>query len=206
MENVPLPKSFRTFLEAWDGKSPYDLLSAMGLEHQRVQEKEFERSFNGLAVDAGCGAGGLVRRLADHFERVIGVDLSFNSVLIARSILLHQPKPYDQHYIRTERDAFQPRDLDHARHSHVELVVGDVTILPFDDEAADAVASANIVDIVHPHTPLWEAARVIRRGGQLLFTDPFKIAGGDVFGHIPSSIGGRQEIPGLAGPAIGGRA
>ena len=178
MENVPLPKSFRAFLEAWDGKSPYDLLSAMGLEHQRVQEKEFERSFNGLAVDAGCGAGGLVRRLADHFERVIGVDLSFSSVLIARSILLHQPKPYDQHYIRTERDAFQPRDLDHARRSHVELVVGDVTILPFDDEAADAVASANIVDIVHPHTPLWEAARVIRRGGQLLFTDPFKIAAG----------------------------
>ena len=178
MGELPLPDDFKTFLEQWDGKSPFDVLVAMDLEHRVAAGKGIGREPNGLAVDAGCGAGGLVYRLADHYARVIGVDLSFSSVLMARSILLHQPRSYEQHHVRTERDSFQCRSLNHARCSNVEIVVGDATILPFEDGIADVVASANIVDIVHPHTPLWEAARVIRMGGQLLFTDPFKIAAG----------------------------
>ncbi|MFQ5692280.1 MAG: class I SAM-dependent methyltransferase [Nitrospinota bacterium] len=175
MADVPLPAAFRSFLREWDGKTPYDLLAEMGRRHQKIPEKGFQR---GLAVDAGCGAGGLVWRLAEHYETVFGVDLSFSSVLLARSILLHRPRPFDQHFVRTERDAHVPRDLSHARRPNVEMVVADCTILPFDDASADAVASANVVDVVHPRTPLREAARVIRTGGLLLFTDPFKVAAG----------------------------
>ncbi|MFQ5914704.1 MAG: class I SAM-dependent methyltransferase [Nitrospinota bacterium] len=178
MSELPLSQSFRAFLQEWDGKAPYDVLAEMGGRLQEVPEKGFYREKNRLAVDAGCGAGGLVYRLAEHYETVFGIDLSFSSILLARSILLHRPRAFDQHFVRTERDAFVPRDLDRARLPNVELVVADCTILPFDDESADAVASANVVDVVHPHTPLREAARVIRRAGLLLFTDPFKIAAG----------------------------
>ena len=178
MAELPLPASFRAFLAEWDGKTPFDLLAEMGRAHRAAPESGVHRENDRLAVDAGCGAGGLVYRLAPHYEKVIGVDLSFSSVLLARSILLHQPQKYDRHYVRTERDAFTPRDLDHARRPNVEVIVADCTNLPFGDKSADAVASANIVDIVHPHTPLREAARVIRTGGHLLFTDPFKIAAG----------------------------
>ena len=178
MAETPLPASFRAFLDEWDGKTPYDILAEMGRRLQEVPEKGFHADNNRLALDAGCGAGGLVYRLAESYETVFGVDLSFSSVLLGRSILLHRPQPYDQHFIRTERDAFVPRELDHARRPNVELVVADCTILPFHDESANAVASANVVDIVHPHTPLREAARVIQTGGLLLFTDPFKIAAG----------------------------
>jgi SAM-dependent methyltransferase len=178
MAELPLPESFRAFLEEWDGKTPFDLLAEMGRAHRAAPESGIHRENDRLAVDAGCGAGGLVYRLAPHYETVFGVDLSFSSVLLARSILLHQPRKFDRHYVRTERDAFTPRNLDHAPHPNVEVIVADCTNLPFDDKSADAVASANIVDIVHPHTPLREAARVIRTGGHLLFTDPFKIAAG----------------------------
>ncbi len=178
MADVPLPAGFRAFLDEWDGKTPYDVLSEMGGAHRKAPEKGFQPQYNRLAVDAGCGTGGLVWRLAEHYETVFGVDLSFSSVLTARSILLSRPKPYDRHYVRTERDAFRPRDLGHARRSNVEVLVADCTILPFHDESADTVASANVVDVVHPHTPLREAARVLRTGGLFLFTDPFKIAAG----------------------------
>lgn len=178
LADAPLPASFRAFLDEWGGRSPYDALAEMGRTHQQAPETAAHRARNRLAVDAGCGAGGLVYRLAEHYETVIGVDLSFSSVLLAREILLHRPRPYDQHFVRTERDAHVPRDLTLARRPNVEALVADCTILPWEDGSVDAVASANVVDVVHPHTPLREAARVLRTGGLLLFTDPFKIAAG----------------------------
>lgn len=170
MAGLPLPESFRIFLEEWSGSGPYDVLEDMA---GRLQAPESSLEDDRIAVDAGCGAGGLVSRLAQHYDAVFGVDLSFSSILMARSILLHRPQPY-RHLVRSERDVLHPGSLDHARRPNVELLVADCAALPFGDGAAHAVVSANVIEIVHPCTPLREARRVLRKGGLLLFTDPFK--------------------------------
>lgn len=170
MDKLPLPESFRSFLEEWSGSSPYDVLADMAGRLQTTGASQGEES---IAVDAGCGVGGLVSQLARHYSVVFGVDISFSSVLMARSILLHRPQSY-RHLVRSERDIFHPGSLDHARRPNVELLVADCAALPFGNGAANTVVSANVIEIIHPRAPLQEAQRVLREGGLLLFTDPFK--------------------------------
>lgn len=50
-------------------------VGALGFPHQR-----------NLALDFGCGAGRLTRRLASHFRRAIGVDVSASMVATAREL------------------------------------------------------------------------------------------------------------------------
>lgn len=172
MNGVPLPERFRAFIEEWSDNTPYDLLTDMARRFQMVDglhPREKER----IAIDAGCGVGGLVSRLADCYDIVFGADLSFTSILVARSILLHRPKPY-LHLVRSRRNMFHSGNLDHARRSNVEMFVADCTVLPFADETVNAVVSANVIEIVHPRAPLSEAWRTLRKNGLLLLTDPFK--------------------------------
>lgn len=182
LSEAPLPPSFRKFLEEWDGRTPYDVLSDMAKRHVLGR---------GLALDSGSGPGGLVFRLSETFENVFGVDLSYASVLLGRSVLLHRPCPTTRHLVRRHRDAFVERPLSVERARNVELLVADCMNLPFADGALDLAASANIVDVVHPRTPLREAARVLREKGVLLFTDPFKVPGG------PYGQGGPDPLEGV---------
>lgn len=166
LAEAPVPESFRAFLEEWEGRSPYDLLAQMAARHTQSDGRR-------LAVDAGCGVGGLVERLAGCFDVVFGLDLSYSSVLIARSVLLGRPRPY-QPWIHVERNDFHPLPRRRSPLPNVEVVVGDGTALPLREGSVDAVSIANVIEIALSWTaPLREAARMIRPGGLLLFTDPF---------------------------------
>lgn len=179
-DEVAIPASFRAFLAEWDGAGPHDVLAGMA--------ERGDRSGRRLAVDVGCGVGGLVQRLADRYDAVLGVDTSFSSVLVARSILRHRPRPY-RHAVHGARDVLAPKDLDGAARPNVELLVADCTALPFADRSLDAVANANVLEMVEPRALLDEAERVLSAHGLLLLTDPFKFRVGD----LPSPTGDRLE-------------
>ena len=99
----------------------------------------------GLAVEIGPGLGRICRALAEHFDRVVGIDVSAEMVAQARSLV---PDP------------------------RVEFVVGDgVGLGVLDDASADLVTSFTVLQ----HLPsralvlgyLREGARVLRPGGVL---------------------------------------
>ncbi len=98
-----------------------------------------------LAVEIGPGLGRICRALAEHFERVVGIDISEEMVRRARE-LLDEPR--------------------------VELVVGDgSTLRPLEDASVDFVTTFTVlqhqdsVELVGSY--LREAARVLRPGGVL---------------------------------------
>lgn len=95
----------------------------------------------GHVLDAGCGTGSLTGVLAGHPQvaRVTGVDLS-------------------------------PAYVDHAARHHassrVQVEVGDLTQLRFDDAAFDATLSSLVLQFVpDPHRAVREMRRVTRPGG-----------------------------------------
>ena len=97
-------------------------------------------------LDVGCGRGGTVALIADHYEaHVTGVDLSPEAIAFCR---------------RTHR------------HPLVRFEVGDAEHLPIDDRSMDIVTN---IESSHTYPNLRafyaQVARVLKSGGVFLYTD-----------------------------------
>jgi 2-polyprenyl-6-hydroxyphenyl methylase/3-demethylubiquinone-9 3-methyltransferase len=94
-------------------------------------------------LDLGCGAGFLSNDLsADGFD-VTGIDLSRNSLKVAK------------HYDKTQR---------------VNYLYGDVYAPPFEDSTFDVVCAMDILEHVeNPSLLIQQASRVLRHGGVFFF-------------------------------------
>jgi len=107
-----------------------------------------ERIERGSTVlELGCGYGRILPRLADKGGTVIGIDTSFDSLLLGR------------------------REL--GRLSRCHLLCMDAAALAFSDRGFDCVVCIqNGISAFHAdqHELIREAARVTRRGGTVLFS------------------------------------
>ncbi|HET9481573.1 MAG TPA: class I SAM-dependent methyltransferase, partial [Candidatus Polarisedimenticolia bacterium] len=172
--------TFAKFLREWQGRSPYDRLAAFA---QGLGVS------GGLAIDSGCGAGAMALRLAPLTGCVLGVDHTFGAVLLARRLLLHQPRPMNHYELRRSAEVFELRSAAPAMAactaawgvrpmplSNADFLVGDSLNLPVATGAADLVAGANIIDVTSLRAALRESARVLKPGGLVLLTDPFKVS------------------------------
>lgn len=161
---------FAEWLQAVSGHGPYDVLADWGIE--LAEERR-------LALDAGCGCGGLLGRVASRFVTGFGVDLSLLAVLLARRALLHRPEPERSYLlaIRRGQDVERPLTVPHA--GNLEMFVGDCRALPFPAGLFDAVFSSNVIDIAGIEEPIEEAHRVMRDRGMLLLSDPFYFRDGE---------------------------
>jgi 2-polyprenyl-6-hydroxyphenyl methylase / 3-demethylubiquinone-9 3-methyltransferase len=93
-------------------------------------------------VDLGCGAGFLTHNLGALGHSVIGLDLSFSSLSIARK---------------------------HAQ-GKANYLQGSGYLLPFGDRTCDAVSALDLLEHVEdPGLIISEAARVLRPGGLFFF-------------------------------------
>ena len=97
----------------------------------------------GTCLDLGTGTGIAIPVLLERGWRVVGVDLSGDQLRLARQ---------------------------RAGAPDAWLVTADATALPFGDDAFDAVVSLlTHTDLDHPEGAFAEAARVLRRGGRLVY-------------------------------------
>jgi SAM-dependent methyltransferase len=101
----------------------------------------------GQAVEIGCGLGRVCGALSEHFDRVIGLDISARMV-------------------------GQARDL--VRNDRIEFVVGDgVSWQPIPAASTDLVLSftvfQHIPSVAVIESYLAEAARILRPGGVMVF-------------------------------------
>lgn len=161
---------FAGWLEQASGHGPYDVLAGWARELAREPH---------LLLDAGCGGGGLVGRLAGRFGASFGVDLSFLAILLARRVLLHQPEPEGSYLLSLRCGEEVERPLVFPRAERAEFVVGDCRALPFPPGLFDAVCSSNVIDIAGLEPSLDEAERVLRPGGVFLLSDPFYFREGE---------------------------
>jgi MPBQ/MSBQ methyltransferase len=100
-----------------------------------------------IALELGCGDGKTLLALAKHDCELVGIDISPAALKIARSALA--------------------RDNQSA-----QLLQGDVTALPFEDESFDAVVAYHVLDHVYQEdreVAAEEIARVLSPGGTLFF-------------------------------------
>lgn len=151
----------RWFAEA---PGPYDVLAEWARERSRERH---------LALDAGCGGGGLVARFAPGFGTAFGVDLSLLAVLLARRVMLHQPEPERSYLLNVRRGVEVERPIPIPPSPNTEFFVADCCALPFPEGLFDTVSSCNVIDIVGVEGPLAEVGRVTRPGGLALLSDPF---------------------------------
>jgi SAM-dependent methyltransferase len=109
----------------------------------------------GQALDAGCGAGRTTLALGRAYKkgRIIALDL------------------FDSTYIAGGGRALIEENVRRAGMSaRVAIEKGDLTALPFADNAFDAAISAHAVDHLGPHSgrALQEIRRVLKPGGRFL--------------------------------------
>lgn len=119
----------------------------------------------GEVLDAGCGTGGLIRRLAPRHPgwRLTGIDLDPLAARLARERLGEQAR----------------------------LTEGSVTALPFADEAFDAVVSADVLyHLDDDGAAAAEAFRVLRPGGVFIVNVP---AYAWLWSYHDVAVGGRRR-------------
>lgn len=133
-----------------------------GALRDRVQQLLAPFSGTERALDSGCGAGALAFALSPFVGSVIGVDLSENLVAAGRKLA--------------------PANCD--------LIVGDVTALPFEYGSFDIAGCMRVLHHAHrPELVVSELARVTRPGGRILlvdqlgYVDPVVSAETDRFEH-----------------------
>ncbi len=100
----------------------------------------------GRVLDAGCGTGGFLRKLAHQRPGLLLTGCDSDPLAVSR-----------------------------ARHkSSAAITIGSIDALPFRNAAFDAVISADVVchQGVRPHVALLEMRRVLRPGGALILNMP----------------------------------
>lgn len=147
------------------------------------------------AVDVGCNIGGVTYRLAPHYQRVYGVDLDFNAVLLARSILLGQPTPLESYKLQVEGIIYQDTPLAIERPANVEILLADGFNLPFKEDFFDLATGNNLINVIGDPSGLIASLHgALSDNGLLLLADAY------MWGATPPDqwIGGHPGAPSVS--------
>ena len=105
-------------------------------------------------LDAGCGGGRHCFGALDRGAHVLGLDLDFEGLRLARAGI-------------NERRGSAVRKL------HGGVLKGDVSRLPFPDQSFDRVVCAEVMEHVHDYArALRELVRILKPGGTIGITVP----------------------------------
>lgn len=125
-------------LKYWD-QNPFSMVMQWVPEHSEV-------------LELGCGVGGLYRFISNRVKSYLGVDSSFQSILIARSLNLGLPFPGE---LKTPKDLLfgnlsEPFTYQTAKptRAEVDFVVGDIDSVPLKLNHFDLSISLNAIDML----------------------------------------------------------
>jgi SAM-dependent methyltransferase len=114
------------------------------------QAGEQRRTSINALLDVGTGSGHMLKLLAPHARRAVGIDISSDALRMART------------------------NIHGAGLSHCELQRGDMYDLPFPAEQFDVVTVGRLLACAEvPLKAVQEFSRVLKPGGRLLVLDDF---------------------------------
>ena len=125
-------------------------------------------------LDLGCHVGRLTRDLAEQGHNLIGIDTSFMAVFTARRAVCGFPGPLNEY--EYFRDGFQRenRPLNLPPLVNADCLVASAVHLPFRPETFQAVACANVIDILpDPIALLRETRTVLIKDGIIALSTPY---------------------------------
>jgi len=146
-------------------KTPHFILEEMANQYAHGK---------GIAVEIGCGVGGLTAKLSKLHNSAYGVDTSLETLVLARRIVKHLPEKFGKYRIFLERNRYSFRNLNVDKCKNVEFVCASGSNLPIKDRSIDVVCSSNVLDIIEePIHFLQEKMRVLKHRGVFLMSDPY---------------------------------
>lgn len=153
------------FFHKYAQKNPHSVLGEMASRYADGK---------GIAVEIGCGVGGLTTKLTKFYDFSYGVDTSLETLLLARRIIKQLPKGLKKYCLYQERNKYYFRNIKVEGGRNVEFICASGANLPFRDKSVDAVCSCNVIDIVkEPRHLLQEKIRILKRKGIFLISDPY---------------------------------
>jgi SAM-dependent methyltransferase len=124
------------------------LMGAASRAEARLVDWGLAGSGGGSLLDLGCGTAPLLVAARPHIERVVGVDIAFRWLVVAKKRL-------------------EEAEVD------VPLICACAEALPFPNDTFDCVAADSVIEHVWDQTAaLAECRRVLRPGGRLLLATP----------------------------------
>lgn len=156
----------------------------------------------GPVIDVGCSVGRTSFELAAvSDELVLGVDLSFSMLQVARRVVRNGRVRYPRRRVGV---VYEQRDFqaEFDCHERVDFWACDATALPFPPGTFGLSTSLNVVDCVQsPVDALREQIRVMVPGGRALVTTPYDWSPGAtpmeawLGGHSQRGEGGGASEP-----------
>ena len=135
------PELLKKYLNSWS--KAVERNAALYKRAAGVNE-ECKTSFNGGedGLDIGCGAGGMLIQLSSNFSHVVGIDVSFESLIISKKLL-------EEYSIK-----------------NVQLICCETEFLPFCETSFDIISASNVIEHVrNQKKTIDEVYRVQRKRG-----------------------------------------
>ena len=117
------------------------------------------KNFDGAVLDVGCGGGGFLRMLSEKypFSVLFGVDISEDAVAMTSEV-----------------------DSDLLAEGSLELKIGSVDALPFDDASFDMLTAIETYFFwPDPEKGMEEISRVVSPGGIVMIASEIRLGGDD---------------------------
>jgi len=137
----------REFFDNFVQQKEYDVFDERGYRRIIIEFNSLIERGTGLdkiLLDVGCGTGAFTRRLKNNKDLILGVDISFNSVSLARKAM-----------------------------DECIFFAGDGEILPFGNETVDIVVFSGVLHhLPSMGRALEECFRILKPGGFFFAYDP----------------------------------
>jgi SAM-dependent methyltransferase/uncharacterized protein YbaR (Trm112 family) len=164
--SLPAGHPLAGFAQDYLRQDLYDTLLAMFTAHLPAPRAKL--------LDLGCHVGRLTRDLAGLGHALVGLDISFTAIFVARRAVRGWPSPLGEY--ETSRDGFrrEKRTLRLPPLPNAELLVASALQLPFRPACFDGALAANLIDILpDPVGLLREIRAVLREGGLAALSTPY---------------------------------
>ena len=144
-----------------------------------------------FALDVGTNVGGMAYRLGEFAGAILGIDVAFNPVLMARRVNLGLPLPIEQVRQYLDGHHYAPHEVRRGP-ENAEFLVASIDHLPVQGRFG-LITALNVVDVVaQPRSFLARVSALLETDGLLLVTSPYSWASDSV--PIEEWLGGTREL------------